>query len=72
MMSTNSLFELIGRDGELQLHVPSAKSPIHYRADSQNANFAIGDGKWDFKSKSNDAGKHGRAVNFEVFLRTGH
>ena len=30
MRSANSLFELIGRDGSLQLHVPSAKFPIRY------------------------------------------
>ena len=35
MKSANSLFELIWRDGALQLHIPSAKFPIHYLVDSK-------------------------------------
>ena len=56
MRPENSLFELIGRDGELQLHVPSEKFPIHYLVDSQALILLSGNGKWGFKSKSNDAG----------------
>ena len=37
-----------------------------------SANFSRKDAKWDFKSKSNDVGKHGHAVNSEAFLRTDH
>ena len=39
MRSTNSLFELIGRGGELRLHVPSTKSAIHYMVDTQSIIF---------------------------------
>ena len=35
MLSANMLFGIIGRDGALQLHLPSAKSPIHYAEVSQ-------------------------------------
>ena len=33
--SPNSLFDLIGRDGALKLHVHSTMCPIHYLVDSQ-------------------------------------
>ena len=39
MRSTNSLLVTVGRDGALQLHVASAKFPIHYMADSQSLTF---------------------------------
>ena len=35
MRPANRLFELLGRDWALQLHVPSAKFPVHYLAGSQ-------------------------------------
>ena len=35
MRSTNSLFDIVGCDGTLTLHVPRAKFTIHYLADSQ-------------------------------------
>ena len=35
MRSENSLFGVIGRDGELRLHVPSTQFPIHYLVGSQ-------------------------------------
>ena len=35
MRSENSLFDTIGCDGALALHIPSAKFPIHYLAGSQ-------------------------------------
>ena len=36
MRSTNRLFEILGSGGELQLHLPSTKFPIHYMVDSQS------------------------------------
>ena len=35
MRSANSLFDTIGGDGTLKLHIPSTKSAIHYLVDSQ-------------------------------------
>ena len=34
MRSANRLLEVVGRNGELQLHLPSAKSPMRYLVDS--------------------------------------
>ena len=54
MRSGSSWLELIGRVGELQLHGPSAKFPIHYMVDSQALILLSRNEKCDFKSKSND------------------
>ena len=35
MRSPNRILDVVGCDGELQLHPPSAKSPLHYSVDSQ-------------------------------------
>ena len=39
MRSANRLLEVLGRDGEFQLHLPSAKSPIRYSVGSQTLIF---------------------------------
>ena len=39
MPSTSRLFELIGRDGALRLHVPRTNPPINYMVDSQTLIF---------------------------------
>ena len=35
MRSANRILEVLGRDGELRLHLPSTKSTIHYLVDAQ-------------------------------------
>ena len=70
MRSENRLLGIIGRDVALQLHFPNTKGPIHYLVDSQNVNRSFKNGKWDFKSKSNDLGKYGHAIDASGFLRT--
>ena len=47
MRPGNRLFDIyLGRDGALQLHLPSTKSPIHYMVDSQAVIFLSEMGDW--------------------------
>ena len=72
MHSAKSLFELIGCDGALRLHVQSAKFRIHYMEGAQTLIPLTEDAKFAFKSESNELGgirTRGKPSNV---LRTDH
>ena len=65
MRSANRLFEILGRDGELQLHLPSTKFPIHYLVGSQTLIFLSGMGNGILKSAPNGVG-HIRTIAWQL------
>ena len=71
MRPANRLLGIIGRGGASQLHVQSTNPPIRYLVDSK-ALISFGNGEFDFKSKLNDVGEYGHAIDAAGFLRTGH
>ena len=54
-LSVNRILDVIGCDGTLQLHLPSAKSPLRYLVGSRTLIFHVGNAEWDSEPKHYDA-----------------
>ena len=72
MRAANSSFELIGRDGTLQLHVDGAKSPIRYLVDAKSIIILPKMGNMILYRNQTKWGKLGHSIKSEDFLRTDH
>ena len=66
----NRLFEILGGDGALQLHLSSTKFPIHYMVDSETLISLSNMGNGIFKLEPNDVGQYGHSLDTESILRT--
>ena len=70
MRPANRLFRILGRDGTLQLHIPSTKSPIHCMVGSKTLILLSEMRNVILNRNATTRGKYGHSIYASCILRT--